>query len=110
MDKPPDHVKFQMDTKLDQLIQDKGRKSIVCKNLKHALHILPGIESAMARFRRIVGSSPDQGQLDMLVWTVVDPETKMELTCDMMDHLQSWVDGKIVDNYYIQICRTIKNR
>ena len=46
MDKPPDNAKFQMDMKLNQLIQDKEGKSIICKNVKDVMKIIQTIENA----------------------------------------------------------------
>ena len=88
MDKPPDNAKFQMDMKLNQLIQDNVGKSVLCNNVRGELKMVQTIENAIIQYRRSVGSSSDQGQLKMLVWMVLDLETNLELAHDRMDQPQ----------------------
>ena len=73
MDKPLDNANFQKDIQLIQLFQDKEGKSIDCRNVKDVMKIIQTIENATGQYRRNVGSSPDHGQLKMLVWTVLIP-------------------------------------
>ena len=108
LDKPPDNAKFQMDMKLNQLIQDKEGKSIICKTVRDVMNMIQTSEKATVQYRRSVGSSSDQGQLKMLVWTLRDPDTKLELTRDRMDQPHSLVDGKVVEKTYARVCRTIR--
>ena len=95
-----------MDMELNQLIQDKEGKSIVCKNAKDAMKIIQIIENATLRYRRIFGASPDKRQLKMPEWTVLDPDTKLELTRDRMDQPQSMVEGKLVYHAYAHTVRS----
>ena len=92
------------------MIQDKDGESIACKPSGDVMKIIQTIENATVQYSRNAGSSLDPGQLRMLVWTVLDPETKLELTRDRMDQPQSLVDGRMVENTCAHVCRTIKKR
>ena len=107
---PPDNANFQMDMKLNQLIQDKEVKTNVRNHVTDVMNIIQTFENARVQYRRNVGSSPDQGRLKMLVWAILDPKTKLELTRDRVYQLQSMLEGKMVENAYAHVCRTIKNR
>ena len=46
MDKPSDNAKWQMDMKLNQLIQDNDCKSIVCRSVKDVMEMIQTRTSA----------------------------------------------------------------
>jgi hypothetical protein len=100
-DKPPDNAVFTMNLGMSKLVIDKDGKEVVCKGLKELMAFIKTVDDASTQFQRNAGQKPDPGRLKELLWQVIDPATRIELSRMGYDQ---------VNKSYDETCKEIKRR